>query len=237
MKKLSKIIGFIFLSITFGLFSQDTDQEYLNQQLWQAVEQEDCQRVELLLNQNADPNDLGHFGETVLIKAVLEENLNVVSLLLKHRADTNIWSNLYCCALTQAIIKDNIKIIKLLLEYGAFPDEIICAQARDENNLEIINLFEVINQVENNENIDGIDFHSFFEQNAELQELILKRLINTNRLDLIENLLGLGDRKILNLLNNIKSLFGPELKVRLNKLLNEKLASDKFYDVWIETKN
>ena len=148
---LSLIIeGFNCVSLVKLLFEYGTNNpEIINRKnlngftcLYDAVELENKEIIELLILNGANPNILnvqddekrGRFiisishdeyknGNTPLLVAISKNNIEIVEYLLSNNADPNIGFYQDCyTSLFKAIDNNNIQIVKLLLEYGADPN-------------------------------------------------------------------------------------------------------------------
>lgn len=73
--------------------------------------------VQLLLDQQADPNIKNNKGSTALILAAYAGHDNIVNKLLNHGADPNIQNNTLKTALTVAVFKKHIRSVQLLLDH------------------------------------------------------------------------------------------------------------------------
>ncbi|RTK92189.1 MAG: ankyrin repeat domain-containing protein, partial [Rickettsiales bacterium] len=82
-----------------------------------AVETQNLQMVELLLNKKANPNILYGAGEgsTALIRAVYLNNIDIVKILLNQKADPNIADNSGWTTVTYAV-SENTEVLELLIE-------------------------------------------------------------------------------------------------------------------------
>lgn len=87
-----------------------------------AIDQNNVEMVELLLNKGANPNISGRTSHALpIIRAIEENNLQIVRLLVNHGADLNI-SYYGKVPLERAIVGDNTEIIQFLLNNGADPN-------------------------------------------------------------------------------------------------------------------
>lgn len=87
-----------------------------------AIDQNNVEMVELLLNKGANPNISGCASHALpIIRAIEENNLKIVRLLVDHGADLNI-SCYGQVPLEKAIAKGNSEIIQFLLNNGADPN-------------------------------------------------------------------------------------------------------------------
>ena len=102
------------------LYNKTSD---VNTHLFKAVKSGDTKKVELLLNQGADPNTKNEYGSAPLHEASWDGYKEIVELLLKYGADPNakneygVYSPLHV-----ASSKGYKETVELLLNYGADPN-------------------------------------------------------------------------------------------------------------------
>ena len=89
--------------------------------LHDAVQNNDANTVNELLNQGADVNEK-HFSRTALLVASSQGRVEMVTLLLDRGADVNLVSPQHGTALTVASYKGHVEVAKLLLDRGAEVD-------------------------------------------------------------------------------------------------------------------
>jgi ankyrin repeat protein len=120
---MKKIVLVVVLPLVFLCGGQQSagqaGSNELNEGLIQAAAAGNAAAVEELLQQGADINAQGRFGNTPLMMAVQSDKVDMVKLLLKKGADPD---GLGGAALLTAIDGDNLEIVKLLLEGGANTD-------------------------------------------------------------------------------------------------------------------
>jgi ankyrin repeat protein len=91
-------------------------------QLLDAVEQGEIEKIEKLLDKGANPNVQDIFGSTPLRIAARCDNPEVVELLLKRGADPNVPDIFGSTPLHIAAECDNPEVVELLLKRGADPN-------------------------------------------------------------------------------------------------------------------
>ncbi|KAK7442204.1 hypothetical protein VKT23_016176 [Stygiomarasmius scandens] len=102
--------------------------------------------IQILLDNNADPNTQGGFYGTALEGASYKGHINIVKLLLNNKADPNIQGGKYGSALQCACLNGHVEIMKLLLDNRADPNlqegeyGTALQQACLKNNIEIVKL-------------------------------------------------------------------------------------------------
>ncbi len=87
-----------------------------------AIKYNHIKKVEILLANNANPNEKFGFASTVIFIAILNENFEITKLLLEHGAKSNSFNYIYGTPLHVAVRKKNYKITELLLKYNASPN-------------------------------------------------------------------------------------------------------------------
>lgn len=90
-----------------------------NTTLADAIIYNETQKVEQLLKQGADVNEIDGYGYTPLIEAAIADNLPMAQLMLQHRAKVNEPDLMGNTALHWSTENNNIKLSKLLLSLGA----------------------------------------------------------------------------------------------------------------------
>lgn len=127
------ILFFLLPAITTGIFilgfKAIEEFDFLNDfpileeytPLLEATINGEIDRVEELLENGADPNQLNDYGESALIVAIDNEQSDIVPVLLKNGADPNLQDETGWTPLMSAVYMENIEIGKLLLEAGADP--------------------------------------------------------------------------------------------------------------------
>lgn len=86
--------------------------------LHQAAKNQNCELVELLLNNGASINAPNDFGITPLMLAVLHGQVEICNVLLRRGADASLRDFAGESILALAVINRHPAIVKLLLEYG-----------------------------------------------------------------------------------------------------------------------
>jgi len=121
------------LTVTFlaicatGLAAQDA-----NEDLMDAVRQNDAARVEALIAKGANVNASWRYGETPLFFACDRGFTQVVKVLLEHGAEVNIKDTFYgMTPVARAADKDHVDIVKMLLAKGANADSVLVGGAED----------------------------------------------------------------------------------------------------------
>lgn len=87
--------------------------------LQSAVEQNNSELLDMLLEKGADVNSKNQEGMTALLVACQRENLVLVEHLLKKNADANVKDNSGFNPLSLAMKQENYKMFDMLVEYGA----------------------------------------------------------------------------------------------------------------------
>ena len=87
--------------------------------LHKAVEEENIELIQLLIEAGADVNAATEGNETPLYYAVIQENLDIASLLLTHGANVNIENCIHYTPLFVALHTGCMEIADLLLAHGA----------------------------------------------------------------------------------------------------------------------
>ena len=111
------------LSATFALIiascgsSKSTPQD-----LGEAVQASDYERVQAILADGVSPNITGEMGLTPLIVAIMKDHSRMVDILLEAGADPNVAMRMGMTPLHHAIVKDLKQIVFLLLDAGADPN-------------------------------------------------------------------------------------------------------------------
>lgn len=100
----------------------DRRQEYLNRQLFLAVEYGEQEQVLHLLARNAQVNSCSRHGDTPLFAAVRRQQADMVRLLLQHGAKANMEGPRRPSALLAAVRNGDVEITELLLKAGVKPD-------------------------------------------------------------------------------------------------------------------
>lgn len=99
--------------------------EVQSTQLCEAIQVGARQRVQDLLDNGADVNEMGYYrgyGEPVLVTAVRYENYHLIPILLNRKANVNKTSERGHTALIRACQKGHRNTISLLLQHGANPN-------------------------------------------------------------------------------------------------------------------
>ncbi|MFT4414232.1 M48 family metallopeptidase [Fredinandcohnia humi] len=89
--------------------------------LMEAAQEGDVDKVNELVNEGANPNEMNEFEENALFIAIVNEHKEVVQILLDHGADPNLQDSYGWTPLMSAVMTENIEIGKMLLEAGADP--------------------------------------------------------------------------------------------------------------------
>ena len=90
--------------------------------LFKGIYNEDINKINLALNQGADPNLENAFGEIALVEAARAGFYDIVKALLEGGADPNILNSKSEAALIEAAEENHTDIVKLLLSYKADPN-------------------------------------------------------------------------------------------------------------------
>ncbi len=94
-----------------------TSQQQLNDQFWEAVRKGDAATVTTLLDKGADVNAKFRYGTTALFKAAERGNLEIVKILLARGADVSVKDTFYgATAMTWALDNGHVDVIRELLE-------------------------------------------------------------------------------------------------------------------------
>ncbi|MCM2676196.1 ankyrin repeat domain-containing protein [Alkalicoccobacillus plakortidis] len=107
--------------IGFGEYD-DTFYEYETTELMDAVNAEDLDEVNRLIESGVNLNDQDGYGETALHYAVFYGNTEIVGILLEAGADPNHENERETTPLIAAVYYDYLDGALLLLDYGANPE-------------------------------------------------------------------------------------------------------------------
>lgn len=138
LKRSKQIVAIMFIlflllpAITVGLFiagfkaieGLDFFNEFLTEgftPLMEATLNGDIDRVEELLEEGAEPNELNEFGESALLVGVVNEQTDIIPILLEYGADPNLQDDYGWTPLMSAVFTEDTEIGKMLLESGADP--------------------------------------------------------------------------------------------------------------------
>jgi uncharacterized protein len=115
MRLLASICAFVFTTILNG--------QTKNDQLFEAVQKNEKDKVEMLLKAGCDANyvKIGspYLEITPLIVAVQNKNTAIAKLLIDHKANVNWKDNLKASAIIYAVNAKDPAMVKLLSENGA----------------------------------------------------------------------------------------------------------------------
>jgi ankyrin repeat protein len=104
----------------------------VNEDLLEAVRQNDATRIEALIAKGANVNASWRYGETPLFFACDRGFTQVVKVLLEHGAEVNIKDTFYgMTPVMRAAGKDHVDIVKMLLAKGASADSVLMMGADD----------------------------------------------------------------------------------------------------------
>lgn len=141
----------LFATIFFLLFSLAAFSQSKNDQLYDAVTNNDTSTVETLLKNGADANYKKKgmsFEISMLIWAVQKQDVKIVKLLIDYKAEVD-WKDWFkTTALMYAANTGNKLIITTLLKAGADPKahddqgNSVLTSAKESNNKEVITMIE-----------------------------------------------------------------------------------------------
>jgi Ankyrin repeats (3 copies) len=137
------------------LLDQQENEQFKDEQLSDAVDAGDVERVKELIKRNIDLNMRYTNGFTVLHRAVLLQNEKTATLLLEQGACPNVQNSVGDTPLHIAVNLGDKKMVKILLQYSANPnisnrafsgciDETPLGMARRKGLTEIVALLESI---------------------------------------------------------------------------------------------
>jgi uncharacterized protein len=115
MRLLATICAFVFTVIL--------NAQTKNDQLFEAVRNNEKDKVEMLLKAGCDANYIKtgspYLEITPLITAVQNKNAAIAKLLIDHKANVNWKDNLKASAIIYAVNANDLAVVKLLSENGA----------------------------------------------------------------------------------------------------------------------
>lgn len=116
------MLRFSIVVVSFFIFYSTTFASNLNQDLRDAIDNEQLNEVIKLLDKGADVSSHDAYGFTPLIWATTSSNIEIFNLILSKGADVNFVNKDGGSALYYAVTNQKIKQLRLLLEKGANPN-------------------------------------------------------------------------------------------------------------------
>ena len=136
----------ITLSIAAPVFAEENSNFSFGSQIVDETEKGNTEGVESLLAQGANPNEMGEFNTTPIMRAAYHGNNQLVTVLLNKGANPNMKDLGGACALSIAARENYPDVVKTLIKGGADPNlasndgNTPLAIAKAKNNAEIVSL-------------------------------------------------------------------------------------------------